>query len=532
MITAGNLAKIMDFGISKSVGSMTSSGQVLGTPNYMSPEQVKGSPLDGRADLFSFGVVLYEMATGERPFVGDNVTTIIYKIVHEQPIPPDTLEATVPPGLSAVITRCLAKSPNDRYQTGADLARDMENYRSLVCEGESTAVITSTVHSTSSVQNTRPSTASAQGTGTQAAVAVALESSASGKAQTRVATQIALQPAPSQPKIVARSWVLLAVAVVVAAATLYGLKHRHPKLPPQPVVVIQAPAAPALPPASAEASNEQTARTETPPPSKPKVVAARKLTSAKTAPAPVPDTKAAVPSNPEIRFSSNPEGANVAIDGKSEDRWTTPFAVSLTPGTHEVVFAKDGYSRETRQLEVGTRSAPYSINLAPATTALSVTSDPPGANIEVDGNDTGKVTPAEIPVAPGQHRVVLHLDGFHTVPAMANVGAGQVFRLSPVLNPGDAKQAGNANPVTARLGKLFGRGIPGGKGVIDFVTTPPGAKIFIQGKPAAFATPAHAYFPAGDYQIEFREAGYKPLHQTVHVEAGQIRKVDVTLDPQ
>src|SRR5579859_2913215 len=121
MITGQNVAKIMDFGIAKSVGSMTSSGQVLGTPNYMSPEQVKGQELDGRADLFSFGVVLYEMATGERPFAGQNVTTIIYKIVHEHPIPPSELEASIHPGLSAVITRCLAKNRDERYQSGAAL---------------------------------------------------------------------------------------------------------------------------------------------------------------------------------------------------------------------------------------------------------------------------------------------------------------------------------------------------------------------------------------------------------------------------
>src|SRR5438105_7012079 len=83
MITPNGTVKIMDFGIAKAGGGMTSTGQVLGTPNYMSPEQVKGKPLDGRSDLFSLGVVLYEMATGEKPFVGQNVTTIIYKIVHE-----------------------------------------------------------------------------------------------------------------------------------------------------------------------------------------------------------------------------------------------------------------------------------------------------------------------------------------------------------------------------------------------------------------------------------------------------------------
>src|SRR5215470_11881151 len=88
MITAQGAVKIMDFGIAKTGGNMTSTGHVLGTPNYMSPEQVKGRQLDGRSDVFSYGVVLYEMLTGEKPFVGQNVTTIIYKIVNESPIAP------------------------------------------------------------------------------------------------------------------------------------------------------------------------------------------------------------------------------------------------------------------------------------------------------------------------------------------------------------------------------------------------------------------------------------------------------------
>src|SRR6185437_7155577 len=129
MITANGTVKIMDFGIAKAGGSMTSTGQVLGTPNYMAPEQVKGRPLDGRSDLFSFGVILYEMLTGEKPFVGQNVTTIIYKIVNENPIAPRDLDVTVHPGLSAIVTRALAKSPEERYQSGADLVRDLENYK-------------------------------------------------------------------------------------------------------------------------------------------------------------------------------------------------------------------------------------------------------------------------------------------------------------------------------------------------------------------------------------------------------------------
>ncbi|HEY6252198.1 MAG TPA: serine/threonine-protein kinase, partial [Candidatus Angelobacter sp.] len=141
MITPGGTVKIMDFGIAKAGGGMTSTGQVLGTPNYMSPEQVKGKLLDGRSDLFSFGVVLYEMITGEKPFVGQNVTTIIYKIVHENPTAPRDLDVSIHPGMSLVVTKALAKLPDERYQSGSELSQDMENYKSVGSSLNPTAVL-------------------------------------------------------------------------------------------------------------------------------------------------------------------------------------------------------------------------------------------------------------------------------------------------------------------------------------------------------------------------------------------------------
>jgi len=131
MISRQKVAKIMDFGISKSVDTLTRTAHILGTPYYMSPEQVMGLVLDGRSDLFSFGVVLYELATGARPFGGDTVATVIYKIINETPPPPCELQMAVHPGLSAVITRCLEKKPEDRYQTGAEVAGDLEKFSSL-----------------------------------------------------------------------------------------------------------------------------------------------------------------------------------------------------------------------------------------------------------------------------------------------------------------------------------------------------------------------------------------------------------------
>ena len=132
MILENGLVKVTDFGIAKMMAmGMTQAGQILGTPNYMSPEQVKGRQIDGRSDIFSLGVILYELVTGEKPFGGQNITTVIYKIINENPIPPRELDATIPAGISYVISKALAKSPDERYQTCHELAEDLKNYRNL-----------------------------------------------------------------------------------------------------------------------------------------------------------------------------------------------------------------------------------------------------------------------------------------------------------------------------------------------------------------------------------------------------------------
>src|SRR5216684_1509380 len=105
---------------------------VMGTPSYMSPEQVKGRAVDGRSDIFSLGVMLYEMVTGEKPFPGQNITTVIYKIVNEEPVPPKQVDPTIHAGISAVVMKALAKDPEVRYQSCREMLEDLRNYRSLV----------------------------------------------------------------------------------------------------------------------------------------------------------------------------------------------------------------------------------------------------------------------------------------------------------------------------------------------------------------------------------------------------------------
>jgi serine/threonine-protein kinase len=128
MITLDRDVKIMDFGIAQiPTGSRTQLGTVLGSPKYMAPEQVAGRPTDGRTDIFALGVVLYEMLTGVTPFNGDNLSAIMYKVLNEEPAPPSTINRRVPQAFDRIISRALAKRPEDRYQTGREFARDLRN---------------------------------------------------------------------------------------------------------------------------------------------------------------------------------------------------------------------------------------------------------------------------------------------------------------------------------------------------------------------------------------------------------------------
>ena len=126
IITKEQQAKITDFGIARvDASNLTTEGQLLGTPNYMAPEQIQARPVDHRTDLFSLGVMLFELVTGKKPFAGESLTQVTHRIVNEPHPRPDELAPGLPQGIVQVIDRALAKNPDERYQRGSEIAREL-----------------------------------------------------------------------------------------------------------------------------------------------------------------------------------------------------------------------------------------------------------------------------------------------------------------------------------------------------------------------------------------------------------------------
>ena len=130
MVTRNGDIKVMDFGIARAMSdaqaTMTQTAQVIGTAQYLSPEQARGERVDARSDLYSTGCLMYELLTGRPPFTGDSPVAIAYQHVRENPIPPSRLDPSLPPWADSIVLKAMAKSPNDRYQSAAEMQADIQ----------------------------------------------------------------------------------------------------------------------------------------------------------------------------------------------------------------------------------------------------------------------------------------------------------------------------------------------------------------------------------------------------------------------
>lgn len=248
-ITDDGVVKILDFGLARMVASeVTASRMMLGTLNYMAPEQVRGERVDSRADIFSFGVVLYEMLSGRKAFQGDSYATTLFKILQEVPEPLLRIDASLPPDLVAIVERALAKARDERYQDLTDLGRDLVLVRQHLSGSHETVAFPA-----SGLTGRMPSDPPrASGARPPSGPAVP------------PATPV---PEAARPRRTAAAWLLGAAGIAVAAAVLGWtvLRDRsgdEPQVVQQPAPAqpeatvgrpapVPAPAPPPLPPAEA-----------------------------------------------------------------------------------------------------------------------------------------------------------------------------------------------------------------------------------------------------------------------------------------
>src|SRR3989442_1543762 len=312
LLTADDTVKVTDFGTAKILqfGTVQQTAHVMGTPSYMSPEQVKGRAVDGRSDIFSLGVMLYEMVTGEKPFPGQNITTVIYKIVNEEPVPPRQINPSIHAGISAVVMRALEKEPDQRYQSCREMLEDLRNYRSIAPGGnnpQSTMVMGGGSPAATLVSGNSAGRGLAYEDQTVVATARSLNARASTPSQTPVVRRTgAIAPAPEPPKKKSVVGTILA-ALLLLGVIVYGADKIKPVFEAARVLHDEQKKGGSLPAAVPEGSEnapaENPAGTEnSPQPKDPAAGTAAEPKPAETKPAEIVAEKAA-PRKPENSIS-------------------------------------------------------------------------------------------------------------------------------------------------------------------------------------------------------------------------------------
>jgi serine/threonine-protein kinase len=285
--------------------------------------------------------------------------------------------------------------------------------------------------------------------------------------------------------------------------------------------------APEKTPAPARAANPQPAEPERETPIAEPAAPARGR-NAKTkkvvAPAPV------IPG--QVAIDSTPQGAQVQVDGKSDPSYVTPFVLTnLQPGQHSITVSKPGYSTDTRAVAITSANRTTAvIHLAQLMATLIVKSDPPGANIYVDGRDVGTRTPAQVSVDKGQHVVLVRMSGYIDETMNAQFALGQTFNFAPTL-----RSLGNTDNIktVGKMSKLFGgKGADPGQAVLTIHTQPKGAQIAINQHMLDKGSPVDVALDPGNYVIDITLSGYASIHKVITVDKGGKSVIDEAMQRQ
>jgi len=618
MLTADDTVKVTDFGTAKILqfGTVQQTAHVMGTPSYMSPEQVKGRAVDGRSDIFSLGVMLYEMVTGEKPFPGQNITTVIYKIVNEDPVPPRQIDPSIHPGISAVVMRALAKEPEQRYQNCREMLEDLKNYRSMAAGGnpQSTMVMGSGSPGATLVSENVGGRGFAGEEPGLAATARRLNSRTSGPGQTpgirRTGAIAPIQEPPKKKSVAGTIFLgLLLLGFIVyggikikpvfeAARELHDAQKSGASLP-APATAESTPdasagnttgtdttsqpkdsSAGAVPPVveaksveakPAESVPEKAAPKKTDNSLSPKaaeykgrieqVLVARGLNGRariqgagntltlagklrpsehgdllkflRNAPsdvrvidhieyddAPVAATSGADDGGhpvPEagrgaIHVVTDVIGATAILHGPAGhvlNKCETPCSFNnLNPAQYSLEVQKDGYQSVQTALQVKKDVAQdQKIRLESLVKGIYISTQPPGADVFINGAKQSGQTPVTLPLAPGQYNLVLRLSGYEAYAGGVQVKDNIQTQLNVALTEKSASHVAWA----------------------QVSSNPKGAEIIVDGASTGQFTPARIQIPSGLRTITLRLNGYQQEKRTVQVSEGGTVPIDATL---
>lgn len=453
LVTFTGDVKLVDFGIAKAGrGQMedTGSGQLKGKVPYMSPEQAQGEHLDNRSDIFSLGIILFELCTGRRLFRGKNEMETLRRIVESTYPTPRELNPHLSPRLEAIILRALAKNTADRYPNARAMQADLEDYirdERLMVSALSLGAWMQDLFQEKLDQQKR-----LLQEGRQLAEVIAAqvaEEEREGSLGTGALSRVRQKPASKVP------WILLALAVVSGLAVGAFAVLRPSGDSGGPGV---------------------------------------------------------------IAIESTPPGAAVWIDGERHPE-STPTTISALPvgAAYSVKLTAEGFAPHTERVALSEETSTAELNVtlrrpsASDFAVIRVRTVPAGAQVLLDGRDTGQATPATVPeVSPGRaHTLSLALDGYVTRTESVTLEAGQVAELSFELE---------RMPLQP------------GESIVRIVTEPESARVQVDGTWYDTGSPYELRLPTQRLRVSVAKAGFRTVERDIALSSGEASEVQITLE--
>jgi len=455
-VLADGSVKIMDFGIAKSLeteSSLTQTGITLGTSAYLAPEQIRGEPLDQRTDMFALGILAYELLSYRKPFRGEHLSTVLYKILNENPEPLEVVNPEIPPELSSVVARAMEKSIDQRYPNMEALRQDLQGiYRHLsgvsarfgpALRPTRTEIVDPDATIRTPTKGMPVASSITPPSGALARVPETADHTPTVVARRPQGLEVVNFRDPSQ-RGTDRSfehheppgkghgvlWIAVGIAALISGGLVFYLSRSEsaktvpsPRPTPQPTAPIAFP----QPVVGTEPGGAKAAPTAVPQaaPTAPAVVEQKAEQKAEPSPRPAPPKKF------KVQFSSIPV-ATLSVDGRRFGPSIPAKTVELLEGTHKVRFEGPELPTYEKEFHVGPNGAPPIAYRFPIGRLTIHAPEWVGATVLVDSKFKGILTGEKtFTLSSGSHRVTLSREGVAPLTQNVNVPEGDKYTWTP-----------------------------------------------------------------------------------------------------